>query len=841
MKLSKRSAIIDYPKKMYQDILSWVLDARKYWEDKQNRFDISDSAVKLERDLDAFYGRQEPSKEHVTSISDLLTDILEGEGTIARLLSGKYNDVEVAEDQYESYNESMSFGEFHIRTNDEKMLRGDFYIIFPVPFVGPTKRTYDSEETYINFVYDKASRTLNIQTIDPKWIKTARDKIYDFIKNILDHPQGGLYGHIEKTDEYDDGSGYYSVNIPTLELYPEFKNVSMKINTEKDTIDGILDFTKPLRAYETFVNQTVDLSGMLYKIEGALSIYIDKNKNATEKVIRFEGGRHTDFGESFFRYFPVDVSDTEQYKKHEWMKGIEKFYDRVKVVIYEKENPEKAGHHWATNQEISIFGVADRDEYSLKGTIKHELVHMLQTMITRALHALKPQTETKLMGLPGKYNPETYHREYETLTTEEGRKQHALSDIEFYSRLVSSIEKMKNMVDSRYIMYDETTPFGDKRFNELTKQEKEHIFKKRFQLFLKYDETLKYLHQHDPIKYQKMLRELYRQFEQIISTAQSWSDEELCVRAFIDYIREKPEMTREAYRDFQAGVSFLKLAKKKNAETHEETKMIEMWHGVKDHKALHSINHGYVLTPNPKEAPEYRKLWFVPAWNDENKKLALSYADYALVKIKVPFKFIKENGRTKEYFIDAAGWSRSYQVQEYYLYDGNLDLDEDNVIFLGKKEASVKIAKDPLKKYKEKRKFDETPEPERGGSGKNIFTIQDHHASHHHWDLRLQRGNVLESWAIPKHHLPSGGERLLATRVEPHPLDYAGFSGTIPKGEYGAGTVKVYQKGHYEPISWSNKKIEFEISSGKAKGKYVLIHTDGKKWLWMRKKDEKEK
>ena len=150
-----------------------------------------------------------------------------------------------------------------------------------------------------------------------------------------------------------------------------------------------------------------------------------------------------------------------------------------------------------------------------------------------------------------------------------------------------------------------------------------------------------------------------------------------------------------------------------------------------------------------------------------------------------------------------------------------------------------------LEIYHKKRKFEgegKTPEPKGGGKGKNIFTIQLHHAhkAGDHFDLRLQNGDVLESWAVPKHTVPSKNDRFLATQTEPHPLAYAGFHGTISEG-YGAGKVEVFQKGHYIPISWTNKKIEFEIPSGKAKGKFVLVNTDGKKWLWMRMKEKNEK
>ena len=143
-----------------------------------------------------------------------------------------------------------------------------------------------------------------------------------------------------------------------------------------------------------------------------------------------------------------------------------------------------------------------------------------------------------------------------------------------------------------------------------------------------------------------------------------------------------------------------------------------------------------------------------------------------------------------------------------------------------------------LKQYKAKRKFSQTPEP-KGKIGKTkrklIFVIHKHHASHLHWDLRLEMSGVLASWAVPKEP-PKMKEKRLAIHVEDHPLEYAKFKGVIPKGNYGAGTVEIWDNGTYELKFADNKKIEFILHGKKMKGHYILIKTGYVKngWLWLK-------
>jgi DNA ligase D-like protein (predicted ligase)/DNA ligase D-like protein (predicted 3'-phosphoesterase) len=127
--------------------------------------------------------------------------------------------------------------------------------------------------------------------------------------------------------------------------------------------------------------------------------------------------------------------------------------------------------------------------------------------------------------------------------------------------------------------------------------------------------------------------------------------------------------------------------------------------------------------------------------------------------------------------------------------------------------------------YTEKRDFSITPEPPMSqgkGIGKS-FVVQEHHARRLHYDLRLEKDGVLKSWAVPKGPPEISGDRRLAVQVEDHPLNYGTFEGTIPEGQYGAGTVKIWDKGFYETIYWKENKIEFIVKGEKMIGRYVLV------------------
>ena len=120
-----------------------------------------------------------------------------------------------------------------------------------------------------------------------------------------------------------------------------------------------------------------------------------------------------------------------------------------------------------------------------------------------------------------------------------------------------------------------------------------------------------------------------------------------------------------------------------------------------------------------------------------------------------------------------------------------------------------------------------------------IFVIQKHHARNLHWDFRLEMDGVLKSWAVPKEPPTEVGLKRLAVQVEDHELDYADFEGEIPEGEYGAGTVEIWDKGTYILIDKKPKKIVFELHGEKLKGKYTILQFGKveKNWLFFRAKD----
>ncbi|MBU1131907.1 3'-phosphoesterase [Patescibacteria group bacterium] len=149
-----------------------------------------------------------------------------------------------------------------------------------------------------------------------------------------------------------------------------------------------------------------------------------------------------------------------------------------------------------------------------------------------------------------------------------------------------------------------------------------------------------------------------------------------------------------------------------------------------------------------------------------------------------------------------------------------------------------------LDKYAKRRNFSKTTEPlpkiKTGKKEKLIFVIHRHAATHLHYDLRLEWKGTLMSWAVPKQPANKINEKRLAVRVEDHPIDYAGFEGTIPAGEYGAGKVKIWDKGCWIPESVKKDKIVFELAGKKLKGKFALIKfkNQPKNWLFFKAKSD---
>jgi len=117
------------------------------------------------------------------------------------------------------------------------------------------------------------------------------------------------------------------------------------------------------------------------------------------------------------------------------------------------------------------------------------------------------------------------------------------------------------------------------------------------------------------------------------------------------------------------------------------------------------------------------------------------------------------------------------------------------------------------------------------------FVVQKHDATRLHYDFRLEMDEVLKSWAIPKEPPTEPNIKRLAVEVDDHPVSYITFEGTIPEGEYGAGTVEIWDKGTYTPKSRSSNKIVFTLRGEKLAGDYVLVRfKEDKNWLFFKKK-----
>jgi DNA ligase D-like protein (predicted ligase)/DNA ligase D-like protein (predicted polymerase)/DNA ligase D-like protein (predicted 3'-phosphoesterase) len=183
------------------------------------------------------------------------------------------------------------------------------------------------------------------------------------------------------------------------------------------------------------------------------------------------------------------------------------------------------------------------------------------------------------------------------------------------------------------------------------------------------------------------------------------------------------------------------------------------------------------------------------------------------------------------------------EVLERVETDGDLLAELDEVV----------PTDDRLTKYRSMRDASKTPEPvpkkvPKAGNNE-LFVIQEHHARRLHYDLRLERDGVLVSWAVPKNLPDTPAVNHLAVHTEDHPLEYLAFHGTIPKGEYGAGEMIVWDTGTYETEKFNDHAPDGPAKGGevivtlhgkKINGRYALIQTDGKNWLAHRMKDQQQ-
>jgi bifunctional non-homologous end joining protein LigD len=152
-----------------------------------------------------------------------------------------------------------------------------------------------------------------------------------------------------------------------------------------------------------------------------------------------------------------------------------------------------------------------------------------------------------------------------------------------------------------------------------------------------------------------------------------------------------------------------------------------------------------------------------------------------------------------------------------------------------------------LAEYHRKRRFGVTPEPRgegrRAAGAARQFVVQKHRASHLHYDFRLEHGGVMLSWAIPKGPSLDPSVKRLAMMTEPHPLEYNEFEGVIPEGEYGGGTVMIWDRGTWEPDvpdvdrALARGDLKLTLRGRKLKGSWVLVRTRSGQWLLIKHRD----
>jgi bifunctional non-homologous end joining protein LigD len=153
-----------------------------------------------------------------------------------------------------------------------------------------------------------------------------------------------------------------------------------------------------------------------------------------------------------------------------------------------------------------------------------------------------------------------------------------------------------------------------------------------------------------------------------------------------------------------------------------------------------------------------------------------------------------------------------------------------------------------LAEYKRKRDFTRTPEPgprPARSATRRSFVIQKHRATALHYDFRLEIGDAMPSWAVPKGPSVDTRQKRLAMQVEDHPLEYAGFEGIIPEGEYGGGTVMIWDEGTYEmlddvdpAVALRKGELRFVLHGKKLQGRWTLVRTGPNKWLLIKGRDK---
>ncbi len=316
-----------------------------------------------------------------------------------------------------------------------------------------------------------------------------------------------------------------------------------------------------------------------------------------------------------------------------------------------------------------------------------------------------------------------------------------------------------------------------------------------------------------------------------------------------DFVEEKGE---DYYKiALEKGIEGV-MAKKKDS-AYEPGIRSDNWLKIKKLRSCDCVIFGYTKGTGAR-AKSFGAL-ILGLYNEIRKpvyvgKVGTGFSDETLKELSAKFtKLTTENIPFKADLPSSVQWLKPVLVCEVFYQvvtkDGKLRMPRFQRLRTDKSTTECtldQINPGRLEEYRKRRDFSITTEPAGRAeeSTQRIFVVQEHHARRLHYDLRLENGGVLKSWAVPKGFPESPEQKRLAVQTEDHPLEYAGFEGTIPKGEYGAGTVTIWDKGVFEAKAWDDKMVEFILKGEKLTGRYVLVRlkkAGEKSWLLLKGKE----
>jgi len=314
-----------------------------------------------------------------------------------------------------------------------------------------------------------------------------------------------------------------------------------------------------------------------------------------------------------------------------------------------------------------------------------------------------------------------------------------------------------------------------------------------------------------------------------------------------DFVEEKGEAYYRAA--MEKGLEGI-MAKKKSSPYQPGVRS-NNWLKIKKLRSCDCVIHGYTKGTGARKNTFGALL--LGLYDKENKpvyvgKVGTGFSQNTLQMLQEAFQELKTNEVPfKTEIHDQITWLKPKLVceVEYQVVtnDGRLRMPRFRGLRKDKPPSQCTLdqilQENKLGEYKSKRNFSVTTEPKGGKEEKDekIFVVQEHHARRLHYDFRLEKEGVLKSWAVPKGIPQTPDQKRLAVETEDHPFDYAKFEGTIPKGEYGAGTVKIWDKGTYNTKIWNEEMIEVTLQGQTLRGRYVLVRlkkAGDKNWLMLK-------